>query len=150
MTTAVFDCMVFVQAAINDQGPAFACLSFVEQGQVALFVSPAILAEVRGVLLRPKLQAKFPHLTAERVDLFLQKIGQLAVVIQNVPAHFALPRDPDDEPYLNLSLACKVSYLVTRDNDLLDLRANQDFLQKFPEITILDPVGFLQVVRSSR
>ena len=30
MTAAVFDCMVFLQAATNDRGPAFACLELVE------------------------------------------------------------------------------------------------------------------------
>jgi hypothetical protein len=36
MIAAVFDCMVFLQAATNDQGPAFACLSLVEAGGVTL------------------------------------------------------------------------------------------------------------------
>lgn len=149
MTTAVFDCMVFVQAAANDQGPAFACLSLVESGTVVLLASPPILAEVRDVLSRPKLQAKFPHLTTEHIDLFLQKIGQMAMMIQDVPVVLSLPRDPDDEPYLNLALSSKVEYLVTRDKDLLDLRADEEFMRRFPGITVVDPVDFLKVARSS-
>ena len=67
MTAAVFDCMIFLQAATNDQGPAFACLSLVELGHAALHVSPTILAEVGDVLTRPKIQKKFPHLTVVHV-----------------------------------------------------------------------------------
>lgn len=47
MIAAVFDCMVFLQAATSDQGPAFACLSLVEAGEVTLSVSGSVLAEVK-------------------------------------------------------------------------------------------------------
>ncbi|HET6878837.1 MAG TPA: hypothetical protein VFI31_01630 [Pirellulales bacterium] len=53
MIAAVFDCMVFLQVATSDQGPAFACLSLVETGEVTLSVSGPILAEVKDVLTRP-------------------------------------------------------------------------------------------------
>ncbi len=72
MTAAVFDCMVFMQAATNDQGPAFACLALVEANhEVALYVSPAILGEVREVLTRPKIQARFPQLRVVDPAAFL-------------------------------------------------------------------------------
>ena len=57
MNAAVLDCMVYLQAATNDRGPAFACLALVETGEVTLYVSAAILAEVRDVLTRPKIRA---------------------------------------------------------------------------------------------
>ena len=56
------------------------------------------------------------------------------------------PRDPKDEPYINLALAANADYLVTRDNDLLDLMNDSDFRQQFPGLTILDPVAFLRVL----
>jgi hypothetical protein len=40
MIAAVYDCVVYVQAAISEQGPAGARLSLVEAGQVNLIVSP--------------------------------------------------------------------------------------------------------------
>ncbi len=80
MIAAVFDCMVFLQAATGNRGPAFACLSLVEAYQVTLSLSPAILAEIRVVLSRPKIKAKFPSLTPHRVDAFLLKLASLAVV----------------------------------------------------------------------
>jgi hypothetical protein len=50
MIGAVFDCMVFLQAATCDQGPAFACLSLVESGEVTLSVVDPVtfLKEVRA------------------------------------------------------------------------------------------------------
>jgi putative PIN family toxin of toxin-antitoxin system len=147
MTAAVFDCMVFLQAATSDRGPAFACLSLVESGQVALYVSPAVLEEVRDVLTRPKIQAKFPHLTAARVDVFLQKIAALATVVGDVPDGGLVIRDPDDLPYLNLAIAGNVDCIVTRDNDLLDLMKDPSFVDKYPRLRISDPAAFLADAR---
>src|SRR5438132_12869239 len=113
MTAAVFDCMVFLQAATNDRGPAFACLALVEANEVALYVTPAILAEVRDVLARPKIQAKFPHLTPNRVDIFLLKIATLATVVNDVPDAGLVIRDPNDLPYLTLTIARTVQTIAT-------------------------------------
>jgi hypothetical protein len=40
MITAVFDCMVYLQAADNRNGAAGACLGLVEDGHVRLLASP--------------------------------------------------------------------------------------------------------------
>ena len=47
---AVFDCMVYLQAVTNENGPGFACFRLVDEGTVALCVSAVLLAEVRDVL----------------------------------------------------------------------------------------------------
>lgn len=67
----VFDCMVFLQGAARPTGPAGACLRLVDDDRVILCLSNAILVEVRDVLSRPKLQRKFPALTAEWVEAFV-------------------------------------------------------------------------------
>ena len=63
----VFDCMVFLQAAVSRRGPAFALLTLAETGRLELLISAEILSELREVLLRPAVQQKFPLLntTAE-------------------------------------------------------------------------------------
>ncbi|MFO0966239.1 MAG: putative toxin-antitoxin system toxin component, PIN family [Gemmataceae bacterium] len=146
MNLAVFDCVVYVQAAINHQGPAASCLALVEKREVKVFASSAVFAEVRETLSQKKLRARFPHLTDERVDQFLQRIGELAEVVDIVPSVFSLPRDPDDAIYVDLALASRVPYLVSRDKDLLDLMHDVDFRRDYPGFTILDPVQFLSVV----
>jgi putative PIN family toxin of toxin-antitoxin system len=143
-TPVVFDCMVFLQAATSTQGPAFACVSLVEQGEVTLGLSHFILAEVKDVLYRPKVRRKFPHLTDERAESFLQRIEHLGSLYELVPRVFRYPRDPDDEPYINLAIASQARYLVTRDKDLLDLTADKEVRQHAPNLTILDPAAFLQ------
>ena len=67
--------------------------------------------------------------------------------IDLVPVSFRY-RDPDDEPYLNLAIAVSADYLVTRDNDLLDLMQDSAFRVRFPSLTILDPVTALRLLDS--
>ena len=143
---AVFDCMVFLQASTRPQRPAARLfIDYVEGGDLALYVSDAILDEVRHVLGRPQIRAKNPSLTDEAVEEFFHRIGQVAQKIENVPA-FTLARDPDDGPYLNLALAAATDYLVTRDQDMLDLMQDAGFRSRYPALIILTPVALLQVL----
>jgi putative PIN family toxin of toxin-antitoxin system len=150
MITAVFDCMVFLQAVTSDRGPAFACLSFVESGQVTLYVSPAILAEARDVLTRPEIRKQFPSLTDERVNLFLQKVAMLATVVADVPDAGQNLSDPNDLPYLNLAIASGSRYLVSWDPHLTDLMKDASFLARFPHLQIINPVAFLVAARAAK
>lgn len=151
----VFDCNVFIQALINTKGPAFACRELVDHDKLLLFVSPEVLAEVRDVLNRPKLRQKFPALTAERVDAYLQDLINKTFLMTDVPQQFVYERDPKDEPYINLALAAGARYLVTRDKDLLDLMnegtpEGKSFRERFSHLVILDPVALLQELSPQR
>lgn len=150
MPRVVFDCMVFLQGAGRPAGPARACLQLVDDGAVMLCISAAILAEVRDVLTRPRVLQKFPTLSLEWVETFLRNVESKAVVLGNVPQAFRLERDPKDEPYLDLAIAAGATYLVSRDKDLLDLMNSDGFRQRFPDLTILDPVAFLRTITGSR
>jgi putative PIN family toxin of toxin-antitoxin system len=141
--------MLFLQGAARPAGPAAACLRLAEAGHVELYLSADVLAEIRDVLTRPKLQKKFPALTPQAVDAFLGRVTQHAVVLADVPATVTLTRDPKDEKYLNLAVAAGARYLVSRDKDLLDLGSSgppeaQAFRTSHPTIVILDPVEFLR------
>jgi putative PIN family toxin of toxin-antitoxin system len=148
MTRVVFDCMVFLQAAARSSGPAAACLQAVRDGKIELVISAEILAEIRDVLTRPRTARKFPSLTVEAVDLFVQDIESLAVSVSDVPLAMVLERDPKDEPYLNLAIASSAAYLTTWDNDLLDLMSVDEFRQRFPVLTILEPPALLRALET--
>ena len=149
---AVFDCMTFLQAVARSEGAASAWFQMVEAGRVKLVVSTAILAEVEDVLDRPKIRQKNPKLTDETVAAFLIRVRELAPPAIVVPAAFAYARDPDDEPYLNLAIVSTAGYIISRDNDLLDLMQEdnpdgQAFRALTPGIQILTPPEFLRVLR---
>jgi putative PIN family toxin of toxin-antitoxin system len=137
---AVFDCVVLVQAAANRHGPAAACLRLVDDGRLALIASPPTLAELGEVLRRPRLRERLRTLTPEVTGAFLEELSRKVVTVTDVPARFTYPRDPKDEPYVNLALAAGARYLVTWDRDLLDLMednpAGIDFRKRFPDLEV--------------
>lgn len=113
---AVLDCMIFVQAAGNPHGPAMACFDKLAEMGGQLCVSDAVLLEIGDVLTRAELRKRVPSLTPERVGKFLDDVKTKALVVENVPRVFSLPRDPKDEPYINLAIAAKADFLVTWNN----------------------------------
>jgi uncharacterized protein len=144
---AVFDCMVFLQASTRPTGPAARLfIDYVERGRLSLYVSDVIVEEVRDVLGRPGIRAKNPAITDETVSGFCRRVWQVGQRINFVPTTFVLARDPDDEPYLNLAIAAGADYLVTRDNDMLDLMQDAAFRTQYPALTILDPVALLRIL----
>lgn len=142
----VFDCMIFLQAAARRASPSGACLALADQGLLELYVSPAILAEVRDVISRTKIRSKFPQLTADVVTEFIARIERIAVRVDEVGTGITLVRDPKDEPYLNLAAACQAEYLVSPDRDLLE--GADTIAAMLPNLRIVDPVAFLVGVRA--
>jgi putative PIN family toxin of toxin-antitoxin system len=148
--TAVFDCMMFVQALANAKGPACACYELVRGGRLALYLNPEVIGEVGDVLGRPKVRRKLPALTDEVVGAFLLDVLGRAAMLSEVPEMFRLDRDPKDERYINLAVASGASYLVTWDRDLLDLMDDAGFRQQFPHLTILEPPALLRLFLRDR
>jgi putative PIN family toxin of toxin-antitoxin system len=140
--------VAYLQAVAGPSGPAARLLDLFEAGRFTLYVSDHVLAEVREVLERPRVRAKNPAITDETTARLLDRLARLATKVVDVPDLFSLPRDPDDEPYINLALAASAGYLLTRDKDLLDLMNDPDFRSRYPRLTILNPVAMLQVLAS--
>ncbi len=140
----VFDCNIFFQATRNENGPAAKALRLLESGAFSLFVSSTVLEEIRDVLTDPGIRAKNPSITDQVVVELFERLRTVADVVLDIPKQFELERDPDDAHYVDLALAAKANYLVTRDHDLLDLMNAPDFRGRHPTLVILDPVSFLQ------
>jgi putative PIN family toxin of toxin-antitoxin system len=99
---------MFLQAATGaSTAPAASCLRLAERGKVKLLLSPSLLSELTDVLSRPALRKKFRMLSDETAAHFLAHAVSCAEALPEPPKAFTLPRDPDDEPYLNLAIAGK-------------------------------------------
>lgn len=149
-TRAVFDCNVYLQALINPHGPAGACLNAAVAGRFALFCSDMTIVELRETAAHPDIQARF-LLDDGRVAEYILNVERVARFVNDVPSLFSCERDPDDAHYINLALATRSAYVVTRDRDLLDLTNPQsefgaEFAIRFPNLAIVTPVAFLQRV----
>jgi len=139
--------VIYLQALAGPSGPAARLLTeLLEARRFTLYVSDEILGEVREVLERPRVRAKNPTVTDESTRELFDRLARLAQRVTDIPHRFSLARDPDDEPYIDLTLAVNADYLVTRDKDMLDLMQDEGFRTRFPHLQILNPVAFLQAL----
>ncbi len=74
----VFDCNVYLQAFLSDKGAAGRCKKLVDDGLIELYMSRDIFDEVKDVLARPEIVAKFPHATSEAFAVFIEEINYTA------------------------------------------------------------------------
>lgn len=150
----VYDCMVFLQAAARPDRE-HSTMRLVREDRVVLYVSPVIVGELWDVLTRPELRTRFPALKPRHVDMFLADVLSRAIMIQDVPPSFSLPRDKKDEPYINLAIKANIRFLVTWNYRHLtylmrrDTAEGDDFCRRFPNIQIVDPPTFAREVQSA-
>lgn len=149
----VFDCNVFVQGIANRRSAARAAMRLFFDGEISLFVSEAILREVRDVLGRDELRRKLPAINDRVVNALVLKLEARAVITTNVPEEYQYDRDPSDEKYINLAIVSGASYLVSKDDDLLDLiRTDTDvarrFRSRYPFLQILTAGDFVAKMKS--
>jgi predicted nucleic acid-binding protein len=85
--------MVFLQFAVR-VGRAHATFQALRDGRATLCISAELIAEVRDVLSRPSITAKFPALTPQRLAQFLDEINLLATNFDPIPGAFTWPRPP--------------------------------------------------------
>ena len=150
---AVFDCVTLVQSVISETGPAARCVELVEQRVVSLAVSEYTLAEISQVLSRSGLRKRYVTLTDKRVQWLVSLLADHGEFFSKIKSHYDYPRDPDDEPYLNLAIEAGADFLVTRDRDLLDLmrwdrEEGRIFQGRFRDLKIVDPAVFLKQIEA--
>jgi putative PIN family toxin of toxin-antitoxin system len=113
--------MVFLQWAALPEGRHHGTIRALFDGTVELFMSQALLDEVRDVLSRPDVMARSPNLTPERLKQVLAATLEMAHWVADVPAAFTWPQHPDDDHLFNLAIACKAELLVTWETRILKL-----------------------------
>jgi putative PIN family toxin of toxin-antitoxin system len=150
----VFDCMVFLQGAGRRNSVARRCLELVDAGRITLCLSPAVIAETEDVLTRPILVQKFPLSSSEDSATLLRTLRAKAVLLNQVPNAFTLPRDPNDEPYTDLAVAAGAAYLVTWNERHLtylmkrDTPEGREFCRRFPALKIVDPPTLIREIET--
>ncbi len=143
----------FSKASSKNPDPPQPALNILSKGRFSLAISPEILTELHDVLSRSHLRQSFPRLTEEKLEQLIDLLLLKGKLFRNVPRVFDLPRDPDDEPYINLAIEAGARFLVTRDRDLLDLmnwetKEGRGFQSRFAQLKILNPVDFLRMLEA--
>jgi putative PIN family toxin of toxin-antitoxin system len=114
---AVFDTNVLV-AAFVAEGLCSKLLMRGRKKQFHLIVCPVILQEFDHVLTK-----KFSATRNETRSALLIVSEAVHSVVRPTPLGQSVCRDPDDDAILACALEAKVDYLVTGDEDLLELKA---------------------------
>lgn len=137
-----------LQAALNPMGPANAALRLLETEPFEICLSPQVREEIEDVLYRPSIRAKYPKLADGRTETILERLDNKSRLVTVIRTYLEFPRDPDDEPILNLAIQEQADYIIARDKDLFDLGQSKDFRLLYPYLRIVDPITFLQLVVS--
>jgi putative PIN family toxin of toxin-antitoxin system len=154
MVRVVFDTNIFIQYFLNPGGLAGHCLKIVKDKKARLFISNAILNEIISVLLRPDVLSRFPDLTDLSIDAFVNDVASISNLVNPVPKNFTFERDPKDEMVVDLAVHSDAKYIVSRDNDLLDLMTGytdecKDFRRRFRGLKVVTPTEFLATVEEA-
>lgn len=146
--SAVVDTTLFVSGLIVNRGHPYALVEAVRRGEFTPAVSEALYQEYERVLPRRKFAETY-GLAPEEVAAFLFLIGTSA---RRVTPRRRLPvkvRDATDEKVLAAGLGLvrtlggETAYLVTGDNDLLELRDHP----KLKGLQIVTVREFLELLR---
>ncbi len=121
--TAVVDTNLFVRGLVFKRGPAFTLLEAWRDHAFTLLVSEDLIQEYREVLARPRFTERYGLTDTERADFFflIERRGQRVTPADTLPVH---ARDVKDEHVLAAALGGRAEYLVTEDEDLLELRSD--------------------------
>ena len=133
---AVIDTQLFLRAALNLKSlPAKIIFDWSDKYQ--LVTSEAILLEVRDVQTRPKIRAKYPHLTDAITERVLGVLSRAEKV--NPTEIAAVSRDPKDDMFLACAKASGSKYIVSEDKDLL-------VLNPYEGIQIINAEEFMRLI----
>ena len=114
MPKAVLDSSVLVSAFLSPAGTPATLLAHARAGAFLLCLSPPILTETAGVLLRPKLRARRAY-TPQEVLGFCNGLAACAEMVTDLPTLDVVVNDPKDNPILATAVAAQADYLVTGD-----------------------------------
>jgi putative PIN family toxin of toxin-antitoxin system len=111
-------------------------------GEVTLYTSPALVAELRTTLAYDRL-ARRVQFSGMSLDDLMQRYLNVAILVN--PATLPrIVRDPDDDHVLACAIEAAADLIVTGDADLLTL----DSYQRIPVITPAEALRRLEAQKS--
>jgi putative PIN family toxin of toxin-antitoxin system len=122
----VADTNIIVSGLMWD-GPPRRVLEAASAGQISLFTSPALLAELEDVLGREKFALRLARVGRTARDL-VERYALLAESIDAPGIDPVILADPDDDVVLACALAAGAARIVSGDHHLLELKDYRQIL----------------------
>lgn len=136
------DTNTLVSGIITPRGAAARLIELWQGEEIQFVLCDEIIDDLIDVLGRPHIQQHYQAINAATIAASATAFQQYATIVQVQHPCPAVSRDPDDDVILACALAGGADYIVTRDEDLLDLCEYQG-------IAILKPEMFLNAYRAA-
>lgn len=123
------------------QGAPHEVLALARAGEITLYTSPTLLAELRDVLKRPKFIARLKKVgtTPKKLSLEFAALAKLTHPSSIEPVILA---DPDDDAILACALSADAQIITSGDSHLLALKT-------YRGISILTAHAFLDQLKNA-
>jgi putative PIN family toxin of toxin-antitoxin system len=132
---AVLDTNILISYFLTQGSTLARLVDYWERGRFIYLISPAMLAEIKEIVNRPRLR----RLMRADPQVLIEVIEHDAEL---VPGDLTLPgvgRDPKDEMVIACAVEGGAGYLVSGDTDLLDLGS-------FQGVQIVTPADFVSIL----
>ena len=132
----VLDTNVIVSAMLwrGKPGELFALAG---EGDIALYASAQIMAELKATLAKPKLASAIAA-TGDTAKGLIVSYRHLVRNVRTKAINEQISRDSDDDAILACAIAAKAGYLITGDKDLL-------VLGRYRDVDIVTVAAFLDM-----
>lgn len=120
--------------------PSAQILKDIRAQKVILATSPVILEEVVEVINREKVIKRTKMSLKDRTD-FISKLIERSDVTAGIQFSQPVSRDAKDDKFLACAVEAEADYIVTGDEDLLDLK-------EYDEIKIVTPRELMAILRT--
>lgn len=132
----VLDTNVIISAMLW-QGRPGDLFALAGEGEIALYASAQILAELKATLAKPKLASAIDA-TGDTAQGLIASYRYLTRTVRAKAITGKVSRDSDDDAILACAIAAKAGYLITGDKDLL-------VLGRYDDVQIMTVAAFLDV-----
>lgn len=133
----VIDANLFASALIKPFSNPGKILERIRDDEVELVLAPAIIREVKRILLYPKIQ-KYHRKTRKEIDTFFEDILMFAWIVEGKTVIDIIQDDPSDNKYLACALEGEADFIISGDRHLLQIK-------EFHGVQILNPKKFLDL-----
>ena len=122
--TIVVDTNVLIRATFRKRSPISLRIYQAIQEQVCILAtSPAVLAEIREVISRDYIIA-LTHTTPAQRAAYINELSDISIRTKGQATITQKSRDRKDNKFLVCASEAQADYLITSDEDLLDLKSS--------------------------
>jgi putative PIN family toxin of toxin-antitoxin system len=148
----VLDTNIVLRGFINSQSSSGHILRACERRLAIPLLSTELMGEYRAVLKHPAVVERHPQLARLQIDASLRRLRYISDFYKSIKIKFPFPRDPNDAPLIELSIAGRAAHLITADRDLLTLMSGRDdasrrLRQRLPRLEILNTDDYLEILK---